>query len=173
MNDVALTGERLLGVAELWQRRQRDVEVRFGGVSMRPTIEPGEPLRLVCGDRAPRPGDVIAFVSGDQVAVHRLLASSREGEWLVTIGDAHHLPDAPIRRDAVIGRVVRRDGQEITSRAGRTFARLTLAAALDISVPMTRFAVTTVTKLRTLGVTTIGRIISAVFGRRESRITKE
>jgi hypothetical protein len=100
---IEFDGEILQVVAATWKRELRSFEVTFGGVSMIPTIAPGEPVRLVCGPAPPGLGTVIAFIYQGRLAVHRLIAQSADGQWLVTRGDAHFLPDPPVRSTAVIG----------------------------------------------------------------------
>src|SRR5688572_29536879 len=96
-----LSGERLEAVAKLWARAAREVGARFGGASMQPTISPGCEVRLRCG-AAPALGDVIAYVHGDQVVVHRLVARRADRRWLLTRGDAHVAPDFPVPSSAAI-----------------------------------------------------------------------
>ncbi|HXG59138.1 MAG TPA: S26 family signal peptidase [Thermoanaerobaculia bacterium] len=101
-----LDGVRLRAVADLWRREKREVDVAFGGVSMLPTIAPGQRLRLRCDTGSLQVGDVIAFLRHDRLFVHRIVAIVRGGEWLLTRGDAHPVPDPPLRRDSVIGRIL-------------------------------------------------------------------
>lgn len=96
-----LRADELAAVASIWKHERRAFTATFGGVSMLPTIAPGSPLEIVCGDDA-SPGDVILFLSRDQVVVHRLLAV--RGSWALTRGDANAVPDQPVARQAVIGR---------------------------------------------------------------------
>ncbi len=101
---------------------------------MRPSIEPGEDLRIACGDPV-SVGDVAVLVSGGRVIVHRVVA--REKGWLITRGDAGALPDVPVPAEAVVGRVagVRRSGEfrelepapdSVTRRAARSACVLAL-----------------------------------------------
>jgi hypothetical protein len=100
---VELDGATLQAIANTWKRDQRTFQVTFGGVSMLPTINPGQEVRLLCTSVLPTPGTVVAFIHRNQIAVHRLLASSRDGQWLITRGDAHVLPDPPVPASAVVG----------------------------------------------------------------------
>ena len=105
-NGIApLTGELLEAVAATWKRDQRSFSVRFGGVSMLPSIGPGEEVQLICSTTVPPPGAIIAYIYEGQIAVHRLLAKSADGNWLATCGDVHLLPDPPVPSTAVIGLV--------------------------------------------------------------------
>jgi hypothetical protein len=101
---AGLRGDQLRAVAALWARSRREVSARFGGSSMEPTIPPGTEVLLACG-RAPAVGDVVAYVMGDQVVVHRLEARARGG-WLLTRGDAHVAPDLPVPARDVVATVV-------------------------------------------------------------------
>jgi hypothetical protein len=104
-------------VAELWKRTGRQVEVRFTGHSMEPTIPSGAEVRLRCGVEV-RVGDVAAFLRDGHLVVHRVVGGSREAGWLLTCGDAFALPDPPLRDfDAILGRVE-------AVRAGESFEPL-------------------------------------------------
>ncbi|MEA2569314.1 MAG: hypothetical protein QOI24_1315 [Acidobacteriota bacterium] len=70
---------------------------------MLPTIAPGAPVEIVCGDEA-NPGDVILLIHRGQVVVHRLIAT--RGSWMLARGDANPIPDLPVAREALIGRAV-------------------------------------------------------------------
>ena len=101
---VELSAGLLRGVAALWKKTNRELMVRFGGNSMRPTIEPGQDVLLRCTDDV-HTGDVIVCVYRDQLVVHRLIARGKH--WLLLRGDAHTIPDLPIEDfDAVIGKLI-------------------------------------------------------------------
>lgn len=93
----------LAAIATLWKRERRAFTASFGGVSMLPTIAPGAPIEIVCGDEA-EPGDVILFLHRGQVVVHRLLLM--RGAMMLTRGDANPIPDLPVERDALVGRAI-------------------------------------------------------------------
>jgi Peptidase S24-like len=105
VEDDSLTGQ-LEAVAALWKREKRELRVRFGGASMMPTIAPGSEVLLRCG-LGPAPGEIAAFMLGNRLIVHRVIARSPAGTWVLTRGDASAIPDPPIRETAVIGTVVR------------------------------------------------------------------
>jgi len=108
-----LGGQELRAIASLWQRTGREVLARFGGSSMEPTIPPGAEVLLRCGG-APCRGDVIAFVRDDRVILHRVVGLSAREDWVLTRGDAHALPDVPLRNpEDFVGRVsaVRKGGE--------------------------------------------------------------
>jgi hypothetical protein len=118
----------LAAIATLWKRERRTFTASFGGVSMLPTIAPGAPLEIVCGDDA-SPGDVILFLHRGQVVVHRLLAT--RGEWMLTRGDANAVPDLPIAREALVGRAIGVAGYVET--AGQRFNRRLVLTAFRVT----------------------------------------
>jgi hypothetical protein len=82
--------------------------------SMAPLIRPGDALRVAPIDAATaRAGAIVAYQSGAQLIVHRIVATTREG--VVTRGDG--LPDAdePLAWLQVVGRVT-----AIRTASGRT-----------------------------------------------------
>jgi hypothetical protein len=89
-------------VAELWKKTRREFVAQFDGVSMRPTIEPQQPVNVRCGLEA-HVGDVVMLVRDGSPVVHRLIWQSRNGDWLITQGDARTIPDPPAGRDDVTG----------------------------------------------------------------------
>ena len=99
-----LTGDRLEAIAAIWKRERRQLTARFGGASMEPTIPAGSELLLQCGV-VPEPGGVAVFIFGGRLVVHRVLARSPSGSWLLTRGDASSIPDPPITESAVIGTI--------------------------------------------------------------------
>jgi hypothetical protein len=98
-----LEGERLLAVLRIWKGQRRTLSARFGGASMRPTIDPADEVAFACGE-APAVGEVAVLVSDGKLMVHRVVA--RSADWWLTRGDASVVPDYPLREEAVIGRVV-------------------------------------------------------------------
>ena len=98
-------GQGLAAVASLWRRTGRELRARFGGSSMLPALPPGTEVLLRCGETGAT-GDVIAFLAGGRLVVHRVVARAPDGAWTLTRGDARVLPDVPILdRDAILGRV--------------------------------------------------------------------
>jgi hypothetical protein len=88
---------------------------------MSPTLAPGD-LLLVAAGRAPRPGDVVSFAApSGQVITHRLVRLDRD--VAVCRGDDRLTCDAPVRREAILGRavaVVTPDGRPVRAvRGGR------------------------------------------------------
>ena len=104
--DVDLVeGQRLAAVASIWRKTGRQLRARFGGSSMEPALPAGTEVLLRCGE-AGAPGDVIAFLAGGRLVVHRVVARASDGRWTLTRGDARVLPDAPILDPGdILGRV--------------------------------------------------------------------
>lgn len=98
-------GQALAAVASLWRKTGRELRARFGGSSMEPALPPGSEVVLRCGETG-APGDVVAFLAGGRLVLHRVVARAADGAWTLTRGDARVLPDVPIRDpDAIVGRV--------------------------------------------------------------------
>jgi hypothetical protein len=140
---ASFSGDELKAVASLWKRERRELTTSFSGVSMLPTIAPGTPLVIACGDEA-RSGDVIIFIHRGQPVVHRLLSFSRNGRWMLARGDANAIPDLPIARDALVGRVTAIAGGPVLQQretAGRALARRIASAALAIGAVPARLLI--------------------------------
>lgn len=91
--------------------RQMTFEVT--GTSMEPLLTPGDRVTVqpVCGDRLKR-GNVIAFVSGGQVVVHRLIGKRRRSGTMFYRESGDNTGTWTwIREEALIGRVVSFDGR--------------------------------------------------------------
>jgi hypothetical protein len=81
------------------------VWVRESSDSMAPLVRASDRLRLVPLDGARiRPGQLLAYRRGAHLVVHRVLTTSRTAT--VTKGDALPERDAPVGRQAILGRVV-------------------------------------------------------------------
>jgi signal peptidase I len=95
--------QQLAAIAKLWKRTGRTLTTRFTGTSMRPAIDDGAEVTLICIDDV-KVGDVVAYVYGDRVIVHRLVA--QWGDRFVARGDANFLPDpVTVERDDIIGKI--------------------------------------------------------------------
>jgi hypothetical protein len=98
---------RILAVASSLRGPDRAVESTVAGMSMGRTLPPGARIRIDLGSRAAgEVGDVVTFLAGGQVVVHRIVHRGRQGAgrgYLVTRGDITLAPDRPVRQDAVLG----------------------------------------------------------------------
>jgi signal peptidase I len=97
-------GPELVAIARLWKTSGREIEARFSGDSMRPTIASGANLRVRCSEVA-EVGDVLVFVDeAGQLVVHRVVGLLAEPWLALTWGDGNPLPDRPIvDRERIIG----------------------------------------------------------------------
>ena len=103
----ALSAERLGSVALLWRSTGRELVTSFQGVSMLPTIAPGQRVVLRC-DADVRPGDIVAVLRGPDLLVHRLVAISPSRRWWLFKGDANRFCDLPVTSPgAILGRIER------------------------------------------------------------------
>ena len=142
-SDVPSTAE-LSAIADLWKRTRRTFVARFDGVSMRPTIEPQQPVTVHCGQSA-SVGDVILALRAGGIVVHRVIWRSRRGTWVLTRGDARTIPDLPLDAEDVAAVVdaapyVERRTQRIASgivstagKFGRIPARIAVRALQVLS----------------------------------------
>ena len=92
-------------------RRHGWVRLIARGASMLPAIWPGDELEIIAArPEELRPGDIAVCLVGAQFRIHRVRQVVDES--LVTQGDNHAQPDAPIAFAEVYGRVqrVRRRG---------------------------------------------------------------
>jgi len=92
-------------------RRHGWVRLIARGASMLPAIWPGDELEIIAArPEELRPGDIAVCLVGGQIRIHRVRQVVDES--LVTQGDNHAQPDAPIAFAEVYGRVqrVRRRG---------------------------------------------------------------
>ena len=98
-------GSRILTVASGLRAPDRTIESTVKGPSMGRTMPAGSRIRIELGARRHYDlGEVIAFVAGQHVVVHRVVGQPRGGHVL-TRGDAEVLPDPPIDEEQVLGAV--------------------------------------------------------------------
>ena len=127
-----LPADQLAAVSVLWGRTGRELRVRFTGSSMAPALSSGTEVRLVCGSGG-AVGEVVAVRAGGTVIVHRVVARSATGAWILTRGDARLLPDVPAGDQAVVGRISGRrvpGGFEDVPRAAGSLAQRAALAPL-------------------------------------------
>ena len=102
--------ERILSIAAPLQRAERILESTVQGDSMGRSLPAGASIRIrLCRREAYAPGEIVAFLNGAHLTVHRMLtcatAGRRKGMFL-TRGDGRLHPDPPVRIDAVLGVVI-------------------------------------------------------------------
>ncbi len=71
--------------------------------SMSPTLEVDD-LVIIREKERYEVGDVVVYQSGSKLIVHRIIA--REGDRIITQGDANDVSDAPIEISAIKGKVI-------------------------------------------------------------------
>ena len=102
--------ERILSIAAPLQRAGRIIESTVRGDSMGRSLPPGASIRIrLCRREAYAPGEIVAFLNGAHLTVHRLLSCGTEGRrkgMFLARGDARLLPDPPARTDSVLGVVI-------------------------------------------------------------------
>ena len=159
-----LPADQLAAVSELWSRTGRELCVRFTGSSMAPAVGSGTEVRLVCGTGG-AVGDVVAVRTGGTVVVHRVVARSATGAWIVTRGDARLLPDVPASGEAVVGRVAARRGpggfEDVPGAAASRAQRAALAplvTLLRLSPRAGTAAIAVLVGLRRLLLTGVGAL---------------
>jgi hypothetical protein len=112
---VISSSDLVTGAAALWKKTGREFTAEFDGVSMRPTIEPHQPLTVSCG-RPAQVGDVVLALRGTLPVVHRVVWMG--SDWLLTRGDARTVPDPPLAAGDVVG-IVRDVPAYVPRRAQR------------------------------------------------------
>lgn len=101
--------QRTLAVADSLRGPDRCIESTVSGFSMGASLPPGSRIRIaLLPTSAHAAGEVIAYLAGDQVIVHRVLHCGRAGaarRHLIARGDATLVPDPPIELGHVLGPV--------------------------------------------------------------------
>lgn len=128
--------ERILSLASSLRAPNRTIESTVKGTSMGPVLPPGSRIRI---DMSPREGcrvgEVVAFVGGNQLVVHRVVHAGRA--YVLTRGDARLAPDTPVKREQILGPVsaVARDGRwdDLPPPAKRRGLALACAAVVLIA----------------------------------------
>lgn len=99
---------RTLAVVERLRAPGRFVESTVTGMSMGPGLGPGLRIRIALVPRTRyEPGEVVAYLAGNQVVVHRVAHRGRAAarSYVVTRGDATLVPDPPVERGRILGPV--------------------------------------------------------------------
>ena len=88
---------RTLALAQSLRAPERFFESTVAGMSMGPALGPGARIRIGLIDRDRyEPGEVVAYLAGSQVVVHRVAHRGRAAAargYLITRGDAALVPD--------------------------------------------------------------------------------
>jgi len=130
---------RIVALTDSLRGPDRLVESTVQGRSMGTTLPPGSRIRIELAQRSRyKPGEIVAFLAGTELVVHRLLhwgcVGAARGS-AITRGDAPLVPDPPVRHDRILGPViaVRRGTDWVAPKPAcrrRTSARI-LAALLS------------------------------------------
>jgi hypothetical protein len=100
---------RTLAVAQSLRAPGRSFESTVTGMSMGPGLGPGSRIRVALVHRAVyEAGEVVAYLAGDQVIVHRVVHRGRAAAargYLITRGDATLVPDPPVDHARILGPV--------------------------------------------------------------------
>jgi len=93
----------------LAKRSGQPVESELRGASMGLAIPDGSRIRIVYSEGSTwRKGEVVAFLAGSRVMVHRVMHVGRRGparRFLITQGDGNWICDPPVALDTIAGRV--------------------------------------------------------------------
>ena len=94
-------------------------EVIVGGTSMWPFIREGDTVSIRQKPFIPSLGAVVAFFSGEQLIIHRIIWCKKkaDGEWDILVhGDASPFSISKINSDQVIGAIeyVKRENKKVT-----------------------------------------------------------
>ena len=126
----------------------KHVESVVSTASMGRALPIGSRIRIRrCGERSPSDGQIVAFLGGDRIVVHRVVYAGRRGAargFLITRGDADWLCDPPVHMELVAGCVDEMSSDEQWRRVGpaqtpqrrrvlASLARALLAVALEVS----------------------------------------
>src|SRR5260370_1181305 len=98
------TGDQLLAFGALLGRSGKIIESEISGSSMGSTLPAGRRIRIrpLLPDEY-RPGQVVAFVSGNTILAHRIIFRSRQGA--LTRGDNRSLCDFPVPGPSLLNEV--------------------------------------------------------------------
>lgn len=105
------------------------LQLRAGGISMLPTLWPGDCLSIQSHSiEEVQPGDLVLYARDGRFFVHRVTRKCRSDEetFLITRGDCMNEEDPPVEKRDLLGKVtaIHRGGSRIV--AGRKLSRLQL-----------------------------------------------
>jgi len=98
-----------------------NLQVRAGGISMLPTLRPGDCLSIQSHSiEEVQPGDLVLYARNGRFFVHRVTSKCRSGEetFLITRGDCMTEDDPPVANRDLLGKVtaIHRHGSRIMPR---------------------------------------------------------
>lgn len=136
--------EAILQTVSHFKASNQAIECQLRGGSMETSIPRGASVRIsLNADKPYQVGDIIAFVEGKGIWVHRVAyrgSRKRKVDYLITRGDACFYPDPPIKCNRVLGRVTHhfdRDGWTPTMTEpgpGRSTSLIAKTLLIAISV---------------------------------------
>lgn len=113
----------------LFQGETRSLRLRVHGESMLPALWPGDMVEIApCSSDQVRAGDIVLAHRDGRLFLHRL-RSQRSSSGLMLCGDSMPGPDAMFPADALLGRMVSREGRPSTTSIfrARLMAKLSRA----------------------------------------------
>jgi hypothetical protein len=133
---------RVIALASSLRAPNRWLESTVEGRSMGRSLPPGSRIRIELTTRERyEAGEVVAFLAGRQVVVHRVVHRGRRGAaagFVLTRGDAPLVPDPPVRQAQVLGPVsaVWREGgwAQPPKKSHRSFRARFVASAVLLPV---------------------------------------
>ncbi len=98
----------------------RPLVIRARGQSMWPVLRDGQELTIFpVGEEGVRVGDIVLYVTGDQMILHRVIRK-RPGSYLLK-GDAMGSADRWVEPPDILGRIPRRIGAPVMVLISRIF----------------------------------------------------
>jgi hypothetical protein len=165
---LQLNSDLSLAAIALLRKAQGVLECRLRGGSMGQAIPAGSRIHISFVDpRSYRTGQVIAFLVGNGMCVHRIayISHRRRGKnYLITQGDCCLFPDLPVKVESVLGPVTEFDyagnwkppgalWRNILVRRLFSFMVLTiLAAVIEIDVNIARWLVMRLQRIERISV---------------------
>jgi len=134
---------RIVALVASLRGPDRLLESTVAGMSMGQGLPAGSRIRIAFMDRARYDvGEVVAFLGGNQVTVHRVVHRGRAGAaagQVLTRGDAPLVPDPPVEQERILGPVtaVWREDRwtELSGAARRSFrARIVAWLVLQAAI---------------------------------------
>jgi Peptidase S24-like len=108
------------------------IRLRVHGESMLPTLWPGDTVEIAaCSSNQLRAGNILLAVRDDRLFLHRLVTHNFSSGF-VLCGDSMPAPDALFPPEALLGRMISREGRPIPTSVfrARLTAKLARAAGL-------------------------------------------